>query len=477
MDRLVVRIASDAREVEAALPFDLPVSALLPGIVALCEGRMPSESELADWMLETPEGTRIGVGETLRQVGLQEAALLRLIQRAPVPAGPVEAETETAGGTDAEWGSPEGQGAGFAPPETEPEANGTYSAPAPEALPEPLAPEALPEPPPVPVEEASELPSAVPLTGRIKAVAGALVNTGTDEVPVDPEPGAVDRLAVQRQASPIQRAHQAWEATDYKHRLDAFIAAPRLTRCVTIAVVSPKGGVGKTTTSILLGTILATVRTDRVVAVDTDPDYGTLGRSFAAVNPMYVDDLARILDQPALTVTMLDRFLSRAAHGLMVLPAPVDPDRMETLDRQNYAEVIARLKDMVGILVLDCGAGMRAPATKAALEAADQLVLVTDADPATASLVADVARRFEDRSHVLVVNKSPRRGGRLNLERLAEDVPAAGAVVEVEVDPVAAEAVSLGRFSWASAQDGWEIAARELAAHLAAGWERLGATG
>jgi MinD-like ATPase involved in chromosome partitioning or flagellar assembly len=303
------------------------------------------------------------------------------------------------------------------------------------------------------------------------------VSTGTEEVPVEPEPGAVDRLAVQRQASPLQRAHQAWEATDYKRRLEAFIEAPRLTRCVTIAVVSPKGGVGKTTTTMLLGTILATVRSDRVVAVDTDPDYGTLGRSFAPVNPMYVDDLAQLLDQPALTATMLDRFLSRAAHGLMVLPAPVDPDRMDTLDREDYARVIGGLKAMVGILVLDCGAGMRAPATRAALDAADQLVLVTDADPATASLVADVANRFHERPHVLVVNKSPRRGGRLNLDRLAEDVPSAGAVVEIDADSQAAEAVGLGQFNWTLAQDGWQLAARELAAHLAAGWEKLGATG
>ena len=52
---------------------------------------------------------------------------------------------------------------------------------------------------------------------------------------------------------------------------------------------------------------------------------------------------------------------------------------------------------------------------------------------------------------------------------------------EYEVCPIcpsnaAAEAVSLGRFNWGIAQDGWQIAARELAAHLAAGWNRLEAT-
>lgn len=455
MDRLVVRIASETKEVEAALPSDLPISTLMSGVIQLSEGRFASDAEAADWQLVTQAGVALGAGETLRQAGLEEGALLRLVRRAPVAV------------------------AAAAPPVSQEQA-GAWEPPAQVAAADPVPLAAVEEPTPEIVsqsEPAGDLPSAVPLSDRLKAVAGALVSTGTEEAPVDPEPGAVDRLAVQRQASPLQRAHQAWEATDYKHRLDAFINGPRLTRCVTIAVVSPKGGVGKTTTAILLGTILATLRSDRVVAVDTDPDYGTLGRAFSEGNPMYVDDLAQILDQPALTATMLDRFLSRAAHGLMVLPAPVDPERMETLDHDDYARVIQGLRQMVGILVLDCGAGMRAPATKAALEAADQLVLVTDADPATASLVADVARRFRERPHVMVVNKAPRHGGRLNLERLAEDVPDAGAVVEIESDYTAAEAVSLGRFNWGIAEDGWQIAARELAAHLAAGWERLEATG
>ena len=43
-----------------------------------------------------------------------------------------------------------------------------------------------------------------------------------------------------------------------------------------IAVLSIKGGVGKTTTTIGLGSAFAMVRSDRVVAVDANPDRGTL---------------------------------------------------------------------------------------------------------------------------------------------------------------------------------------------------------
>ena len=251
-----------------------------------------------------------------------------------------------------------------------------------------------------------------------------------------------------------------------------MIAAPRLSHCVTIAVASPKGGVGKTTTSIMLGTLLAMVRSDRVVAVDTNPDHGTLGRSLAPEHEIFVDDLLSVVDQPALTVTMLDRFLARAPHGMLVLPAPTEPERMDQLDGEAYARVIHRLQEMVNILVLDCGAGMRDPVTRTALESADQVVLVSDADPATASLVADVARRLPaEASYAMVVNKLPRHGSRLNLEHLSDR-----GLVQIEADGEAAARVSLGDFTWEDSPSEWRLAVRQLAAFLAADWEALGRT-
>ncbi|MEK8172751.1 AAA family ATPase [Streptomyces sp. M19] len=48
--------------------------------------------------------------------------------------------------------------------------------------------------------------------------------------------------------------------------------------CYRIAVISLKGGVGKTTTTTALGATLATERQDKVIAIDANPDAGTLGR-------------------------------------------------------------------------------------------------------------------------------------------------------------------------------------------------------
>ena len=46
---------------------------------------------------------------------------------------------------------------------------------------------------------------------------------------------------------------------------------------------------------------------------------------------------------------------------------------------------------MVGVIVLDSGTGLHEPAARAALATADQVLLVSDGEPATASLVAEAA--------------------------------------------------------------------------------------
>ena len=244
---------------------------------------------------------------------------------------------------------------------------------------------------------------------------------------------------------------------------------------MTIAVVSPKGGVGKTFITALLGSLLAYLRRDRVVAVDANPDFGSLGRRLVPDHPVFIDDLlAGPLQNGHASVTSLDAKLGRGPNGLMVAPAPTDPTRARQLDEDAYRNLFERLRALAGTLVLDCGTGLDAPPARAALGCADQLVLVTDAQPDTASLVWEAARWLERDAPplVLLVNKVE-RSSRLDVGALERTIPFARGLVEVPNDRAGADQLLASRFSWDDAPRGWREPLRELAALLIADWRGL----
>ena len=148
---------------------------------------------------------------------------------------------------------------------------------------------------PLSARKARVLPPRLSALQRLEIAANALI-AGPDASDPTGSPsrsGVASPAAFTRadRTSPSERARAAWSASNYVRQLDAQVVAPRLRRCATIAVVSPKGGVGKTTTTALLGSLLAFLRRDRVVAVETNPDWGSLGRRLVPDHPVFIDDL------------------------------------------------------------------------------------------------------------------------------------------------------------------------------------------
>jgi MinD-like ATPase involved in chromosome partitioning or flagellar assembly len=329
----------------------------------------------------------------------------------------------------------------------------------------------------------AQLPQRRGVLGRVSVALGQIPARGGSALPPqtrDFEPGQwVPPASIMATGTtPLERFRAGWRESEYERQLDHAIQHPRLRRCVTIAVMSPKGGVGKTTLTALLGGLFAHLRRDRIVAVDSNPDFGSLGRCLTPTHDIFVDDLLEEIDSPQLTATALDTHLGRAMHGLMVLPAPTNPDRMSRLDQEAYTKVLRKLQDLVGMVILDCGTGLHDPASRAALHLADQVVLVTDADPATASLVAEAAALIK-REGVpiwLVVNKMPSVRSQLKLPAFEEYVPFVRGLVVLAAENRSARHVAAGTFDWHDAPASWRRSARELAAVLAAAWPVLGAT-
>jgi MinD-like ATPase involved in chromosome partitioning or flagellar assembly len=308
----------------------------------------------------------------------------------------------------------------------------------------------------------------------VKAAASAAPGS---EQPEPPAPGTLGPATFTRTArvSPLARMREAWRSTEYEQRLDQRVLGLRLRRCATIAVVSPKGGVGKTTVTALLGSLLAFLRRDRVVAVETNPDWGSLGRRLVPDHPIFIDDLLKgPLGDGQLSPTQLDAQLGRGPDGLMVAPAPTDPQRAQKLDEAAYRTLFARLSELVGTLVLDCGTGLDDPPARAALACADQLVLVCDDEPDTASIVSEAAEWLQriEPPLVLVVN-NVRRSSRIEVAALEREMSFARGLAVIPRDERAAGRLHGSRYSWNQAPARWQTPVRELAAQLASDWRRL----
>jgi ATPases involved in chromosome partitioning len=111
----------------------------------------------------------------------------------------------------------------------------------------------------------------------------------------DPEPAAMltaDRL-LEEKAREKNRPEGFWQKLVYflsfglinlgdskkvrqRKELDARIGASFGNEAKYVPVLTKKGGVGKTTVTTLIGMAMALVREDRVVAIDANPDRGTL---------------------------------------------------------------------------------------------------------------------------------------------------------------------------------------------------------
>ena len=141
-----------------------------------------------------------------------------------------------------------------------------------------------------------------------------------------------------------------------------------------IAVASMKGGVGKTTVTALLGLMLAEHRGDRVVALDANPDAGTLADRLAGGTDSTVRDLLDSIGDLR-SLSDVARFTTLSGR-LQVLASEQDPARSEAFDRAEYERVCAVLSRFYNIVVTDSGTGMVHSAMDGTLALANSLVVV-----------------------------------------------------------------------------------------------------
>jgi MinD-like ATPase involved in chromosome partitioning or flagellar assembly len=168
---------------------------------------------------------------------------------------------------------------------------------------------------------------------------------------------------------------------DREARIRRPLAAPQ-----HIAVVSLKGGVGKTTVAAAVGLVMSELRGDRVAVLDADPDGGTLAERLSGESTVSVRDLAARAERIR-ALPELARYTSLSGR-LQVLASDQDPGRDDALDRPGYAVASETLARFCDVVITDSGTGMVDPVVAATLDVAASLVVV-------GSLTVDGASRAE----------------------------------------------------------------------------------
>ncbi len=147
-----------------------------------------------------------------------------------------------------------------------------------------------------------------------------------------------------------------------------------------VAFMNQKGGVGKTTTTVNIGAILAAEHGKRILLVDLDPQ-GSLSDHLGL-------DTER-LDGTSAYEVLVDRIDPRLAirrvHGLEALPANLDLSgvEIELADKDDRTvrlrEALDKVRDQYDYVLVDCPPSL-ALLTVSGLAAADSVVVAMEAE-------------------------------------------------------------------------------------------------
>lgn len=173
-----------------------------------------------------------------------------------------------------------------------------------------------------------------------------------------------------------------------RKEMDARISVPFEAGTKFVPVLTRKGGVGKTTVTTLLGMAMASVREDRVLAVDANPDRGTLAERVPRGPGATVRDVVK-LSSGIGSFTDFAELVSRDKTRLHVLASDTDPLLSEAFDEDDYNVVADQAARFYSVVLTDCGTGVVHSVMRPTLERANGLVVVSGGSVDEARLASE----------------------------------------------------------------------------------------
>jgi pilus assembly protein CpaE len=190
--------------------------------------------------------------------------------------------------------------------------------------------------------------------------------------------GARDVIAPTTPDAEIRSALQwAWEGATGRRTLLDGARKSETPSARVIAVLCPKGGVGKTTVSSNLAIGLAEVAPGEVVVVDLDLQFGDIASALQLSPERTFSDAAR--SASVLDVTNLKVFLTPHRKEFFALCAPISPTEADDLTPQHVHSVLQLLVESFKYVVIDTASGLD-EAALVALEYATDLVIMSATD-------------------------------------------------------------------------------------------------
>ncbi|WP_231556233.1 MinD/ParA family protein [Cryobacterium sp. MLB-32] len=240
-----------------------------------------------------------------------------------------------------------------------------------------------------------------------------------------------------------------------------------------VPILTRKGGVGKTTVTTLLGMALADSRDDRVIAIDANPDRGTLSERVSQQTSTTVRDA--VTKAPSIgNFTDFSTLVSRDETRLDILASDTDPMLSEAFDEDDYNVVADLAARYYSIALTDCGTGIVHSVMRATLRRADSIVIVSGGSVDEARLASETLTWLEANGYgdlvknaIVALNTATQGTNLVRLEEIESHFRSrVREIVRIPYDPqLAAGSV----VSYADLQPITRLAARTLAALVVEG--------